>query len=355
MVFINEVLEQNRKKLEADKASVTPKVKAAATIRSRFVFDLEHAHRLLNERLKGQPEVVEQLLDALAFIKVDIADSQRPLWNALLLGPTGVGKTQSAKLLAQILTGNEDNLCRIDMNTLSQSHYSAAITGAPPGYVGSKEGVSLFDEALIEGDLARPGVVLFDEIEKASDEVRMALLSILEDGHLTLTGSGKSINFRNCVILMTSNLGARLWEGTQMGRLGKALGVQRSRQQRALQTITQSFSPEFYNRIDRVMMFDSLSSEAAHDILMLELNQLNRRLARKNCSLILSTEVCSHLVKMGFTARYGARSVRRLVRDSIEVPLARFLVDHANELNEASLLNLNGVWAQGKVQFTCQS
>lgn len=351
MVFINEVLEQNRRKLAEDKAATEQSKRPVIPVRSRFIFDLDEARDLLQERLRGQPKVLEQLLDALAFIKADIADKNRPLWSALLLGPTGVGKTESAKLLARILTGSEDNLCRIDMNTLSQSHYSAAITGAPPGYVGSKEGINLFDENLIAGDLARPGVVLLDEIEKASDEVHMALLSVLEDGYLTLTGTGKKISFRNSVILMTSNIGARLWETTRAGRFISALRLRSRRQARVLNAVTQKFPPEFFNRIDRVMMFELLSENAAKDILMLELTRLNQRLLKKNWSLTLQMEVYDKLLAKGFSARYGARSVRRMMRDDIEIPLASFLLAHNALATGQQVRKVEGVWEQGEIRF----
>ncbi|MDO3387076.1 AAA family ATPase [Gilvimarinus sp. SDUM040013] len=344
-------MEHNRRKLAENQANQPSAYQSALPIRSRFAFDLDDARRLLQERLIGQSEVLEQLLDALSYIKSDFADADRPLWNALLIEPTGVGKTEAAKLLAKVLTGSDDNLCRIDMNTLSQSHYSAAITGAPPGYVGSKEGVTLFDERLIAGDLARPGVVLFDEIEKASDEVRMALLNVLEDGYLTLAGSGKRISFRNSIILMTSNLGARLWESTHGGRVARALGLQRRRQKRVLNAITQGFAPEFFNRIDRVLMFASLSDTAAGDILMLELERLNQRLQRKGISMTLSADVCQQLVREGFSSRYGARSVRRIVRDRVEMPLACFLIGCSALRHERGDLVVHGVWEDNAVQF----
>src|SRR5690606_32324507 len=125
---------------------------------------------------------------------------------SLLLGPTGVGKTEVVRLIAEAIHGQPDAFCRIDMNTLAQEHYAAALTGAPPGYVGSKEGTTLFDAEAIAGTFSRPGIVLFDELEKASTEVLRSLLNVLDSGRLTLSGGGRTLDFRNCLIFMTSNV-----------------------------------------------------------------------------------------------------------------------------------------------------
>lgn len=165
--------------------SLTPAKKRL--INSRFLFDPDSVIKKLRRRIVGQDHVLTDIFSTLKVLKADIADSQRPLYVGLFVGATGVGKTELVRVLAEAIHGQADAFCRIDMNTLAQDHYAAAITGAPPGYVGSKEGNSLIDVEKVQGSYSRPGIVLLDEIEKAGTEVIRALLNVIETGQLRLT------------------------------------------------------------------------------------------------------------------------------------------------------------------------
>lgn len=175
----------------------------------RFHFEPQTVMQLLRERIIGQDAALNEIEKMLHVVKADFSSPERPLSVTLMLGPTGVGKTETVRLIAEAIYGRSDAFCRIDMNTLAQEHYATALTGAPPGYVGSKEGHSLFDETAIAGSHTRPGIMLFDELEKASTEVIRGLMNVLDTGRLTLTAGTKTIDFRNCMIFMTSNVGAQ--------------------------------------------------------------------------------------------------------------------------------------------------
>lgn len=177
--------------------------------RSRFHFKPAQVMKPLRERIIGQEHALNDIEKMLHVVKADFSNPDRPLSVSRILGPTGVGKTETVRLIAEAIYGRTDAFCRIDMNTLAQEHYAAAITGAPPGYVGSKEGHSLFDETAIAGSHTRPGIMLFDELEKASTEVIRGLMNVLDTGKLTLTAGTKTIDFTNCMIFMTSNVGAQ--------------------------------------------------------------------------------------------------------------------------------------------------
>ena len=185
MPFINDIMEQNRKSFGD---------------LSRFTFDCEGIMNCLYDQIIGQKEALLMIEKILKVIKVNIANPQKPLGVFLLTGPTGVGKTQTVRLITECIYGSQDQFCRIDMNTLSQEHYSASLTGAPPGYVGSKEGNTLFDATLIEGSYSKPGIVLFDEIEKANPQVIRSILNVIDNGKMTLTSGNKSIDFKNAVL-----------------------------------------------------------------------------------------------------------------------------------------------------------
>lgn len=368
MVFINDLLADNQRQ--------RPPSGAGTGYASRFRFDLQAGCDYLQQHLIGQEAVCQTLCDALAVIKADIADNERPLWSALLAGPTGVGKTSSVKLMAKVLTGSGDAYCRIDMNTLSQSHYAAALSGAPPGYVGSKEGVSLFDEGAIKGDFSTPGIVLFDEIEKASDEVILALLNVLEEGRLTLTGAGKTLDFRNSLIFFTTNLGSSsnapasgLWSRLSRYSLRSAWSSLRSEKQgkgwqakgwktkpqtsSVREAIESFFVPEFFNRLDTVLEYQPLSSDSAEQILHLELIRLNRRLAKKSLRLTLSANACKNIIAQGFNDRYGARAVRRVVRDQVETPLAQFIFSDAFSVEQTNAAtHIEGEWTNQAIAFS---
>ena len=176
---------------------------------TRFRFNTAQVMYKIRSRIFGQEEVLQRLEDMLNIIWADIADPNHPLYTALFLGPTGVGKTETVRVLSEAIHGNKDDFCRIDMNTLVQEHYAAALTGSPPGYVGSKEGNSLFQADKIEGSYGKPGVVLFDELEKANNQVIYSLLNVMDNGLLKLTSGEKTINFRNSMVFMTSNIGSQ--------------------------------------------------------------------------------------------------------------------------------------------------
>ncbi|MFC3940791.1 AAA family ATPase [Pseudomonas gingeri] len=310
--------------LEPVPAAGQPEVRPLA---SRFTFEPRQVMALLRQRIVGQDAALAAVEAQLKVLKADIGDRERPLGVNLFMGPTGVGKTEIVRLLAQAIHGRADAMCRIDMQTLAQEHYAAALTGAPPGYVGSKEGVSLFDSELIQGSYSRPGIVLFDELEKASDEVLRSLLGILESGTLTLASGSRTLDFRNSLIFMTSNIGAQQANARRqrlsgwrrlLGRFGEA---EAQVLERALHS---RFEPEFLNRIDRILVFERIEGRWLEALLDIELGKLNKRLGPHR-SLSLDDAGRAWLCR-GHDPRFGARALVRRVRVELEPAIADYLL-----------------------------
>lgn len=345
MPFINDRIEENRRQLDEQASSKAAVVYGSPVRASRFKFDPDAVMALLRERIIGQPDVLSEMDDLLHVVKADIGSDHRPLSVSLFLGPTGVGKTETVRMIAEGIYGSADKLCRIDMNTLSQEHYAAALTGAPPGYVGSKEGQTLFDIEAIQGSFSRPGMVLFDELEKASPEVIRSLLNVLDSGHLVLSSGAKTIDFRNCMIFMTSNIGAKtVADYRQMYQSGwrKWLGLRPDNEDAVLdQALHQSFDPEFINRIDRIIPFQRLNDDWLDALLDIELAKLQRQMAKKGVSVTLTPNLRSHFCEH-HDERYGARDLARRLRLELQPNLARAILTFPNSSHfEADWMELH--------------
>ena len=344
MPFLNDMLqdtERRRRDAQALKGEmqapdeVVQAHMSSRQINSRFRFDIDVIRRQLEHEIIGQQAAVSAMVDMLGIVRADIADPRRPLYTSLLLGPTGVGKTEAVRVLAKAMHGDADALCRVDMNTLAQEHYSAAITGAPPGYVGSKEGRTILDQAKVEGTHDKPGIVLFDEFEKASPEVVLSLLNVFDNGILTVASGERTYSFRNAIIFMTSNLGAeelRREAARRESRLSALLPGARARSARqrlhdiAQKALLDRFPPEFVNRIDQIEVFNWIDAADVDTLIDLEVEKLNRRLQKHGCRLEISPELRDHIARNGFDRQFGARSLRRAVRRFVDVPFARFLL-----------------------------
>ncbi|AOE79002.1 AAA family ATPase [Pseudomonas lurida] len=295
----------------------------------RFTFEPAQVMALLRSRIVGQEAVLVQVEGMLKVVKADIGERDRPLSVNLFMGPTGVGKTEIVRVLAQALHGRADGFCRIDMHTLAQEHYAAALTGAPPGYVGSKEGISLFNSELIQGAYSRPGIVLFDELEKASPQVVRSLLGILENGQLALAGGTRTFDFRNSLVFMTSNVGA---QQARRHRLRFTQGWRRLLRvfaRKEAQVLEEAlhghFEPEFLNRIDRILMFEPIDAQWLEALLAVELGKLNQRLATQQRSLVLDEQARAWLCRE-HDVRFGARALARRLRVELEPAIAECLL-----------------------------
>ena len=242
------------------------------------------------------------------------------------------------RLIADAIYGRPDAFCRIDMNTLAQEHYAAALTGAPPGYVGSKEGHSLFDETAIAGSHTRPGIMLFDELEKASNEVIRGLMNVLDTGRLTLTAGTKTIDFRNCMIFMTSNVGAQaaqqyLDKLSYLPEKMQALCLKRVPIQRIIEKVMQrKFDPEFLNRIDRSLHYQAVQHDALPRLVEIELDKLNKRLQHQQRSVHLSASAKAYFYQ-DHDIRYGARHLGRKMRTELEPILALYFLNQPEQFS----------------------
>jgi ATP-dependent Clp protease ATP-binding subunit ClpB len=264
----------------------------------------------LGKRLIGQTEAVRAVSDAVRRSRAGIADPDRPTGSFLFLGPTGVGKTELAKALADFLFDDERAMVRIDMSEYSEKHSVARLVGAPPGYVGYEEGGQL-----TEAVRRRPySVVLLDEVEKAHPEVFDILLQVLDDGRLT-DGQGRTVDFRNTILVLTSNLGSQF--------LVDPLRTETEKKEQVLEVVRASFKPEFLNRLDDLVVFSALAKDELARIARLQIDRLAKRLAERRLSLEITEEALAWLADEGNDPAYGARPLRRLVQTAIGDRLAR--------------------------------
>jgi ATP-dependent Clp protease ATP-binding subunit ClpB len=280
----------------------------------------------LSRRVVGQPEAVRAVSDAVRRARAGVADPDRPTGSFMFLGPTGVGKTELAKTLAEFLFDDERAMVRIDMSEYSEKHSVARLVGAPPGYVGYDQGGQL-----TEAVRRRPySVVLLDEVEKAHSDVFDVLLQVLDDGRLT-DGQGRTVDFRNTILVLTSNLGS--------AALADDTLTERQRTDAVLGIVRRYFKPEFLNRLDDLVVFHSLSTEELTAIVDIQIRQLARRLAARRLHLEVTDAAKEWLALGGFDPLYGARPLRRLVQSAIGDQLARALL--AGEITDGDTVRVD--------------
>jgi ATP-dependent Clp protease ATP-binding subunit ClpB len=280
---------------------------------------LLHLDEELHERVIGQDEAVTAVAEAVLRARSGLKDPNRPIGSFIFLGPTGVGKTELARALAEFLFDDERAMIRIDMSEYQEKHTVSRLVGAPPGYVGFEEGGQL-----TEAVRRRPYcVVLFDEIEKAHHDVFNVLLQILDDGRLT-DGQGRTVDFKNTIIIMTSNIGSdRIlqYKGSYVGEVYDRM------KETVLNELRRHFRPEFLNRVDEIVVFHALTEEQLMEIVDIQLNRLRQRLEERHITLELTAAAREHLVHVGYDPAYGARPLKRTIQKEIETRLGKLLLE----------------------------
>jgi ATP-dependent Clp protease ATP-binding subunit ClpB len=266
----------------------------------------------IHERVVGQDEAVQAVADAVRRSRAGLSDPNRPNGSFLFLGPTGVGKTELSKSLANFLFDTEDALVRVDMSEFMEKHSVARLIGAPPGYVGYEEG-----GYLTEAVRRKPySVILLDEIEKAHPDVFNVLLQVLDDGRLT-DGHGRTVDFRNTVVIMTSNLGSELIQDMAGEENYDAMKTA------VMEVVGRHFRPEFLNRIDDIVVFHPLTAAQIGEIVIIQLQYLKTRLLERDMQLELTDAAVAKLAEAGFDPVYGARPLKRAIQQHVENPLAQ--------------------------------
>jgi ATP-dependent Clp protease ATP-binding subunit ClpC len=279
-----------------------------------------HMEEELHRRVIGQEEAISAVSDAIRRARAGLKDPKRPIGSFIFLGPTGVGKTELARALAEFLFDDEEAMVRLDMSEYMEKHTVSRLIGAPPGYIGYEEGGQL-----TEAVRRRPyKVILFDEVEKAHPDVFNILLQILEDGRLT-DGHGRTVDFKNSVLIMTSNLGSQEF---QRDSLGFRYEAQSKSEQKRLKSsiegaLKQTFRPEFINRIDEIIIFEPLTEEQIREIVDLMMKEVQARIEDRNMTVVLTDEAKSWLAHEGFDPMFGARPLRRTIQREVENPLSK--------------------------------
>ena len=301
-----------------------------------------HLDKILHERVVGQDEAVELVTESIIRSKAGIKDPSKPIGSFLFLGPTGVGKTELAKALAESLFDNEQNIVRIDMSEYMEKHSVARLIGAPPGYVGYEEGGQL-----TEAVRRKPySVVLFDEIEKAHPDVFNILLQVLDDGRIT-DSKGKTVDFKNTILIMTSNIGSSyLLEG-----IDEDGNIKPEAQDMVMNDLKNHFRPEFLNRLDETIMFKPLTKANITNIIDLLVKDLNRRLADKELSVELTSAATNYVADHGYEPMYGARPLKRYLQKSVETLAARLILSDGVDAEDTILIDVENDQLIAKVKF----
>jgi len=292
----------------------------------------------LHQRVVGQDEAVRAVSDAIRRSRSGLGDPHRPMGSFIFLGPTGVGKTELARALAEFMFDDERAMVRLDMSEYMEKHAVSRLVGAPPGYVGYEEGGQL-TEAIRRKPYA---VLLLDEIEKAHADVFNILLQILDDGRLT-DGQGRTVDFRNTVIILTSNIGSQWIVDAKSDK---------EIREKVMEDLRAHFRPEFLNRVDEILTFRRLSQEQIERVVDIQLIQLQKRMADRRLTLVLSSKAKASLAKAGFDPDYGARPLKRVLQKEVVDPLARLILDGA--LKEGSTVTVD-VGPDGVLKFSCRS
>lgn len=291
---------------------------------------------ILKQRVIGQDEALEKITHAIQLHRTGLVDPNKPIGSFLFLGPTGVGKTEVAKTLADFLFNDPKKLIRIDMSEYMEKHSVARLIGAPPGYVGYEEGGQLTEQVR-----QNPySVVLFDEIEKAHPDVFNIFLQILDEGHLT-DSQGRTVSFKNCIIIMTSNIGSDI--------ILEAKNLTEQVKQEVEHQLHKKFRPEFLNRIDALVFFKQLTEEDVEKIAQLQLNELEGRLAKKNITLTIDPHVLQKISHLGYVKEFGARPLKRTIQQFITVPISHYLLQNP-EVKKVHVTLKNDIIALKNIQ-----
>jgi ATP-dependent Clp protease ATP-binding subunit ClpB len=289
-----------------------------------------HLDEELHQRVIGQDEAVTAVAEAVIRARSGLKDPNRPIGSFIFLGPTGVGKTELARALAEVLFDDEHAMVRIDMSEYQERHTVARLIGAPPGYIGYEEGGQL-----TEAVRRRPYcVILFDEIEKAHADVFNTLLQLLDDGRLT-DSQGRTVDFKNTIVIMTSNLGSHKILDS-VGMYGA--GDDRLKDE-VMEEVRKHFRPEFLNRVDEIIVFHALSEAQLKKIVHIQLGRLRDRLAERHIALELTDAAATHIVRAGYDPAYGARPLKRVLQKEVETAIARRLL--SGDIRDGSTVRLD--------------
>jgi ATP-dependent Clp protease ATP-binding subunit ClpB len=307
---------------------------------------LVHMPERLKGRVVGQDEAVRLVADAILRNRAGLGDPNRPIGSFIFLGPTGVGKTELVRALAEDLFDDEKAMIRVDMSEYMEKHAVARMVGAPPGYVGFEEGGQLTEQLR-----RRPySVVLLDEIEKAHPDVFNMLLQILDDGRLT-DGQGRTVSFKNAVIVMTSNVGTGMMEKNTLGFSVHASDKRtEDTRRRLLEELRKQFRPEFLNRVDDIIVFNSLTRENLRQIVDIQLHNVGKLLKDRKINLEVTDAAKDMLIADGYVPQYGARPMKRAIQRLIQDPLALKLIN--GEFKEGDTVTVDAKEGESELQFS---